>query len=152
MCLDLVAVLLLRDYCFKAIQLTHISLLVHQDSPVFFQVCLLSSCLLSLSLCGTSTSQTFNWEYHTAVTSNSGKSLKYVKDNFLTQVLSEPARKDVLLELLFVNREGLVGDVMVGGCLGHSDHEMIEFKIFDVMRKMGSRVATLDFKRANFGT
>ena len=39
---------------------------------------------------------------------------------------------------------------MVGGCLGHSDHEMVEFKIFSVMRKKDSRVATLDFRRANF--
>lgn len=31
-------------------------------------------------------------------------------------------------------------DVMVGGCLGHSDHEMVEFKIFSVMRKMVSRI------------
>ncbi|GAB0175572.1 mitochondrial enolase superfamily member 1 [Grus japonensis] len=28
------------------------------------------------------------------------------------------------MDVFFVNREGLVGDVMVGGCLGHSDHEM----------------------------
>jgi len=50
----------------------------------------------------------------------------FVGDNFLSQVLSEPARKDALLDLLFVNREGLVGDVMVGGCLGHSDREIVE--------------------------
>ena len=76
--------------------------------------------------------------------------LKYVEDNFLSQVLSEPTRKGALLDLLFVNREGLMGDVMVGGCLGHSDHERIESKIFGVMRKKVSRVATLDFRRANF--
>lgn len=91
-----------------------------------------------------------NWEYRTAVTSKSGKFLKYVEDNFLSKVRSERTKKDALLDLLFVNREGLVGDVMVGGCCGHSDHKMVEFKIFDVMRKMISRVATLDFKRANF--
>ena len=39
---------------------------------------------------------------------------------------------------------------MVGGCLGHSDHERIESKIFRVMRTKDSRVATLDFGRANF--
>ncbi|GAB0177355.1 anoctamin-2 [Grus japonensis] len=53
------------------------------------------------------------WEYHTAVTSKSGKFLKCVEDNTLSQVFSEPARKDALLDLLFVNREGLVGDVMM---------------------------------------
>ena len=75
--------------------------------------------------------------------------MKFVGDNILSQVLSEPARKDALLDLLLVNREGLVGDVMVGGCLGHSDHEMVVFKIFSVRRKKDSRVATLHFRRAN---
>lgn len=50
-------------------------------------------------------------------------------------MLSEPKRKDALPVLLFVNREGLVRDVVIGGCLGHSDHEMIEFKIFRAMGK-----------------
>ncbi|PKU30465.1 rna-directed dna polymerase from mobile element hypothetical protein [Limosa lapponica baueri] len=88
-----------------------------------------------------------NWEHHTAVMSQSGKFLKSVgDDNFLSQVLSEPTRKDALLDF-FVNREGLVGDVMVGVCLSHSDHETVEFKIFSVMKKKVSRVAALDFKR-----
>jgi len=48
-----------------------------------------------------------------------------------------------------VNREGLRGNVVVGGCLGHSDHQVVEFKIFRVMRKKDNRVATSEFKRAN---
>lgn len=35
-----------------------------------------------------------------------------------------------MLDLPFANKEGLMGDVVVGGHLGHSDHEMIEFSIF----------------------
>ena len=35
-----------------------------------------------------------NWEYHTSVTSRSGKLLNVVADNFLSQVLREPTRKD----------------------------------------------------------
>lgn len=66
----------------------------------------------------------------------------------MSQVLSEKARKDALLDLLFVNREGLMGYVMIYGCLGQSDHKMIEFKGFGVMRRKFSRIATLDFKRA----
>ena len=50
-------------------------------------------------------------------------------DNFLTQLVKEPARGSKILDLLFVNREGLVGDVKVGGRLGHSDHEMLDFSI-----------------------
>lgn len=74
----------------------------------------------------------------------------FVEDYFLSQALSWPTRKDVLLDLFFLTREGCVGDMMVGGCLGHSDHELVDFKIFGVMRKKDSRAGTLDFKRANF--
>ena len=77
--------------------------------------------LIALVLMGGFNFPDINWEYHTAVTSKSGKFQKFVADNPLSQVLSEPARKDAFLDLLFVNREGLVGDVMVGGHFGHSD-------------------------------
>ena len=43
-----------------------------------------------------------------------------VKENFLTHLVSQPMREGALLDLFFVKREGLVGDVMVGGRLGHS--------------------------------
>ena len=55
-----------------------------------------------------------------------------VEENFLTQLVREPTMEGAPLDLLFVNREGLVGDVMVGGCLGHNDHEMI--RVFDSWR------------------
>lgn len=48
----------------------------------------------------------------------------------MTELLKEQARGGAPLDLLFANREGLVGDVMVGGCLGHSDHKILEFLIF----------------------
>ena len=59
--------------------------------------------------------------------------------------MTEPASAGALLDLLFVNREGLVGNVTVGGLLGHSDHEMI---VFDSRRsKEGAwQNATLDFE------
>lgn len=41
-------------------------------------------------------------------------------------------RGDALLGLLLVNREGLMSDVMPGGCLGHSSHKMIT--VFDSQR------------------
>ena len=47
----------------------------------------------------------------------------------ISQLVSEPAKEGTLLDLLFANREGLVGDVVVGGPLGHGNHEMIEFLI-----------------------
>jgi len=69
------------------------------------------------------------WKYNTAERKQSRKFLECVEDNFLTQLVSEPTRGCASLDLLFTNREGLVGDVVVGGCLGLSDHEMIEFSV-----------------------
>lgn len=77
--------------------------------------------------------------------------LECVEDNFLTEVVKKQAREGVPLDLLLANREGLGGDVMVGGCLGHSDHKIIEFLIFGEARKAVSRTATLDFQKADFG-
>ncbi|KAK4831702.1 hypothetical protein QYF61_018754 [Mycteria americana] len=77
--------------------------------------------------------------------------LERVADNFLTQLVSEPTREGAPLDLLFTNREGLVSDVMVGGCLGQSDHEMIEFLIRGEAARGVSKTATLDFRRADFG-
>ena len=65
--------------------------------------------------------------------------------------MSKPTREGTLLDLLLTNREGLVGDVMVGGHLGHTNHEMIEFLILREVRRRVSRTATLDFWRADFG-
>jgi len=44
--------------------------------------------------------------------------------DFLTQLVREPTRGGTSLDLLFTNREGLVGDVVVVGHLGLSNHEM----------------------------
>lgn len=62
-------------------------------------------------------------------------------------MVSEPIREDTPLDLLLENREELVGDL---GCLGHSDHEMLEFSVIRPVRSGVSKTATLDFQRANF--
>lgn len=61
---------------------------------------------VTLVLMGDFNLSDMNWEYHTAMTSKSGKVLKHIKDNFLSQVLREPTRKGAFLDLLFENREG----------------------------------------------
>lgn len=76
--------------------------------------------------------------------------MKSVGDNFLSKVSSEPTRKDVLLGFLFVNREGFMGDVVLGSWLDQGDPERVEFNIFSLTRKSDSRVVTLDFRRSNF--
>ncbi|GAB0179913.1 hypothetical protein GRJ2_000456600 [Grus japonensis] len=72
------------------------------------------------------------WKYNAVERKTSRRFLECVEDNFLTQLVSEPTREGALLDLLFANREGLVGDVMVGGRLGHSSHEMM--RVFDSQR------------------
>lgn len=58
----------------------------------------------------------------------SGKFFKHVEDKFLSQVLREPTREGALPDLLFEYIKGLVGEGMVGGCLGHGDHKIVEMK------------------------
>ncbi|GAB0203192.1 mitochondrial enolase superfamily member 1 [Grus japonensis] len=57
----------------------------------------------------------------------------------------------MLLDLVLTNKEGLVEDLKVGGSLGCSDHEMVEFRILHGRNRAISRITTLDFRRANFG-
>ncbi|KAK4819807.1 hypothetical protein QYF61_011601 [Mycteria americana] len=91
------------------------------------------------------------WKYNIAERKQSRRFLEYVADTFLTQLMSEPTREGAPLDPLFTNREGLVSHVMVGGRLGQSDHEMIEFLIRGEAARGVSKTATLDFRRADFG-
>ena len=87
------------------------------------------------------------WIYNTADREQSQRFLECVGDHFLTQLVTQPARGSKIL--LFVNREGLVGDVKAGGRLGQSDREMLDISILAEPRRGVSRTATLDFRRAN---
>jgi len=92
-----------------------------------------------------------SWEDHTARHMQSRRFLQSIHDNFLIPVVEEPTRKGALLDLVLTNKEGLVEDVKVGGRLGCSDHEMVEFRILRGGSRAISRIKTLDFRRANFG-
>lgn len=62
-----------------------------------------------------------------------------------------PARADACLDVIFIpNKEEPVGDVLINGSLGCIDHEIVESKILRGMRKEGSRVQSLDFRRTGF--
>ena len=67
------------------------------------------------------------WIYNAADRAQSWRFLECVGDNFLTQLVKEPTKGNKILDLLFVNREGFVEYVKVGGRLGHTDHEMLDF-------------------------
>ncbi|GAB0190834.1 hypothetical protein GRJ2_001548700 [Grus japonensis] len=60
-------------------------------------------------------------------------------------------RRGAVLDLILTNKEGLVGNVKLKGSLGCSDHDVVEFKILRAARRAHSKLATLDFRRADFG-
>ncbi|KAK4817455.1 hypothetical protein QYF61_015610 [Mycteria americana] len=91
------------------------------------------------------------WRDNTAGHKQSGRFLECVDDDFLLQVIEEPARRGAMLDLLLTNKEELVGNVKLKGSLGCSDHEMVEFKILRAPRRVHSKLTTLDFRRADFG-
>jgi len=90
------------------------------------------------------------WKDHTSRYTLS-RILQSTDDNFLTQVVEQPTRRGVLLDLVLTNTEGLVDDVKVGGSLRCSDHGMVKFRILHGGSRAISRITTLDFRRANFG-
>ncbi|GAB0208082.1 mitochondrial enolase superfamily member 1 [Grus japonensis] len=91
------------------------------------------------------------WRDNTAGNNQYRRFLECVDDNFLFQVIEEPTRRGAMLDLVLTNKEGLVGNAKLKGSLGCSDHEMVEFKILRAARKAHSKLATLDFRRADFG-
>ncbi|KAJ7411586.1 parathyroid hormone [Pitangus sulphuratus] len=69
------------------------------------------------------------WRDNMAGHEQSWRFLEYVNDNFLIQVTEEPTRRSAMLDLVLTKREELVGNVILQGSLGCSDHEMVEFEI-----------------------
>jgi len=105
----------------------------------------------ALVLMGDFKNADIRWEDHAARHMQSRRLLQSISDNFLMQVVEEPKRRGTLLDLVLMNKEGLVEHVNVGGRLGCSDHEMVNFRILGGGSRAISRIKTLDFRRANFG-
>jgi len=106
---------------------------------------------LALVLVGDFTLLDISWKYNTAERKQSRRFLKCVKDNFQTQLVSETTRRGASLDLLFTDREGLVGDVVVRGHLELRDHKMIEFLVCGGVKRGPSKTTTMDFCWADFG-
>lgn len=53
------------------------------------------------------------------------------------------------LDLVFVNREGLVGVTMVGSHPGHSSQATVEFSVLGELRRRVNRAATFPFHLLN---
>jgi len=122
-----------------------------EADEVFYKRLAEVSQLLALVLVGDFNLPDICWKYNTAERKQSRRFLECVEDNFLTQLVGEPTRGCASLDLLLTNREGLVGDVVAGGCLGLSDHEMIEFLVQGEVKRGASNTTTVDVWRADFG-
>ncbi|PKU30860.1 dtw domain-containing protein 2 [Limosa lapponica baueri] len=109
-----------------------------------------ASCSQTLLLMGDFNHPNICWRDNTAGHKQSKKFLECVDDNFLLQVVEE-MRRGATLDLVLTNKEGLVGNVKLKGSLGCSDHEMVEFKILRTVRRVRSKLTTLDLRRAEFG-
>ncbi|RMC15026.1 hypothetical protein DUI87_07205 [Hirundo rustica rustica] len=89
------------------------------------------------------------WELNIAERRQSRKFLECMEDNFLLQLVGEPTRGRTMLDVLLTNKDRLVGGVVIGGHLGHSDHEIVEFSIFGDVRRSINKTFILDFRRAD---
>ncbi|GAB0190175.1 mitochondrial enolase superfamily member 1 [Grus japonensis] len=87
------------------------------------------------------------WKGNKASHALSRRFLQSIDDNFLIQVVDDPTRREVLLDLVLMNKEGPVGDMNAGGSLGCSDHEMVEFRILHGRSRAGDLV-TQDMEEA----
>ena len=81
---------------------------------------------------------------------SSTKFLECIEDCFLIQMLDVPTRKEVLLDLLFTNRESLLCNISVSDSLGCSAHSIVEVGILPSVLKVSSKTRVLDFRRSNF--
>ncbi|TRZ18654.1 hypothetical protein HGM15179_008452 [Zosterops borbonicus] len=91
-----------------------------------------------------------NWEHHTAGKIGARIFLKNLDDDFIEEVIKEMTWKDALLDLLLPNRVDLMSGVEIGGCLGHSNLEVINIKIPVDRRKSACKTSALDMRKADF--
>lgn len=73
-------------------------------------------------------------------TSNEKRFLECV-DKFLFQMVQEPTRKGATLDLVLINKKGLVSNMKFKGSLGCRDHDIMDFKILRMSKKV--QVASL---------
>ena len=79
-----------------------------------------------------------SWEDHSAKSERSQSFLSCVDDLYLTQEVYGPTRGKALLDLVLATGDDLIGDLVIDGKLGDSDHELITFTI---CRKAGKSVS-----------
>lgn len=81
-----------------------------------------------------------SWEEHMAGQTQTRKLLQCIVENFQMQVVEEPMRRAVMLDHVLTK---VWLRTLVGGSLGCSDHEMIEFGIVRDRSRANSKTYTL---------
>ncbi|KAJ7424057.1 glycerol kinase [Pitangus sulphuratus] len=69
-----------------------------------------------------------------------------------SEVTEKSTRRVAVLDLVLINKEGLVEDVKFKDSLESSDDETVEFEILRAARREHSKLATLDFRRADLAS
>ncbi|GAB0183676.1 hypothetical protein GRJ2_000832900 [Grus japonensis] len=72
-------------------------------------------------------------------------------DMVAATILSVETQKEVQKDLALTNKEMLMKNVKLKGSLVCSDHEMVELKILRAVRRVHSKIISLDFRREDFG-
>jgi len=97
----------------------------------------------------------FTWELSdgkvTALGTQSRMFLNYVGNGFPIQMIEEPARIRVVLDLLLTHEEEMMANTAKNGIWSSSEHEVTEFRIQKEARKGRSKIRTLDLNEADFG-
>jgi len=70
--------------------------------------------------------------------------LQCTTDNFLSQVIDNPAQGDAILDLMLTNASELIGGIKTG-----SDHVLVELTALMDVGMVRSIVRTLNFRKAN---
>ena len=76
--------------------------------------------------------------------------LKFLEDNFLSQLVSEPTRENSILDLIIVSQDHLINNVTVGEHLGSCDHKVVRAEINLTTNVFENEILVPNFRRGNF--
>lgn len=102
---------------------------------VLYRQIIATSNLRTLALIGDFNHGDIRWRDNTAGHEQSLRFLECVNDNFVIQVIEEPAREGAMLGFVLTSREQLMGNVVLQDSLGCSGHEMVEFEVVKAVSK-----------------
>ena len=91
-----------------------------------------------------------DWQTLHGVEAESHRMIKFIEDNYLFQLVSEPTRENNILDLLLTTQEFLLSNVRVGEQLHNCDHNVIRFTICAHKSSNKSKRRYLNFNQANF--